>query len=182
MRQIPLIIVLIYAIKVLCPLRWIRNIISPVCMSQHRSEYIMSNFSAFFILLGPPCPSLTSPLSAASVPTPHTHGLRTSPFVAELTATSLPSDPSSCTSSPTSEAVTIGDVIIMQTLSTGVWCLSPLTSSLATIFTAYTFQMHFSNSSLWGETPMSSFQNCHLYHLILLPYYICVLTNSAPSS
>ena len=151
-------------------------------MSQHRIKHFMFDFSAFFILLGPPCPSLTSPLSAASVPTPHTHGLRTSPFVAELTATSLPSDPSSCTSSPTSEAVTIGDVIITQTLSTGVWCLSPLTSSVATIFTAYTFQMHFSNSSLWGETAVSSFQNSHFNNHILLPYYICLLTNSAPTS
>ena len=83
---------------------------------------------------------------------------------------------------PTSEAVTIGDAIIMQTLSTGVWCLSPLTSSLATIFTAYTFQMHFSNSSLWGETAVSSFQNSHFNNHILLPYYICLLTNSAPTS
>ena len=83
---------------------------------------------------------------------------------------------------PTSEAVAIGHVIIIQTLTTGVCCLRPLTSSLATIFTSNIFQMHFSNSSLWGETPMSSFQNCHLYHLILLPYYICLLTNSAPTS
>ena len=157
--------------------------LSAIFMSQHRIKHFMFDFSAFFILLGPPCPSLTSPLSAASVPTPHTHGLRTSPFVAELTATSLPSDPSSCTSSPTSEAVTIGDVIIMQTLSTGVWCLSPLTSSVATIFTSNTFQMHFSNSSLWGETPMSSFQNCQFHHLFLLPHPIgFLLTNSAPSS